>query len=102
MGPALKSACVLALALLATVVVYLPSLHGGYVFDDFPNIVNNLPLHIKHASPSELLGAALATPSSDLGRPLASLTFALNWLATGADPRPMKITNLAIHLLNGI
>ena len=102
LGPATKSILILMLAMLATVFVYLPSLSGGFVFDDFTDIVNNDLIHIKHASPSELAGAATAFSSSDVGRPLASLSFALNWLDTGADPRPMKITNLVIHLVNGL
>jgi hypothetical protein len=101
-APPVKSLCLLALAMLVTVIVYLPSLNGGFVFDDFANIVSNDLIHIKHASLSELSGAVAGFRSSDVGRPLASLSFALNWLATGADPRPMKITNLVIHLINGL
>ena len=36
-----------ALGLLAlTLLVYWPGLGGGYVFDDFPNIVDNKALHV--------------------------------------------------------
>ena len=84
-APPVKSLCLLALAMLVTVIVYLPSLNGGFVFDDFANIVSNDLIHIKHASLSELSGAVAGFRSSDVGRPLASLSFALNWLATGAD-----------------
>ena len=54
-----------------------------------------------NASIPSLVGAALSSPSSQFKRPLASLTFAANYLATGLDPYWMKLTNVIIHLLNG-
>jgi hypothetical protein len=33
---------------------------------------------------------------------LASITFALNWMAGGGDPWPFKVTNIVIHLINGV
>jgi len=92
----------LAAALLAAMIVYWPGLNGGYIFDDYPNIVDNPGVHINHATASDLAGAALSSPSSEFRRPLASLSFALNYLATGLDPWPMKLTNLLIHLCNGV
>lgn len=91
----------LLLALIITVGVYWPGLQGAYVFDDFPNIVNNEALHLEHFAPADLSRAALSSPSSEFKRPLASLSFAFNHLATGLDPFWMKLTNLVIHLLNG-
>src|SRR4249919_290049 len=92
------------LALLVLVAcVYLPGLHGGYVFDDYPNIVDNTALHVTPgASAGEWLAAAFASPSDVLVRPLAMLSFAANHALTGLDPYWMKLTNLAIHLLNTV
>jgi hypothetical protein len=73
---------------------------GGFMFDDFPNIVDNSGVQPKHADIPSLLNAALASPASDFKRPAASLSFALNFLATGLDPAAMKITNIALHLAN--
>lgn len=92
----------LVAALLATAAVYWPALSGGYIFDDFPNIVDNTALQPKDASVPSLVRAALSSPSSEFKRPLASLTFAVNYLADGLDPFGMKLTNLVIHLLNGV
>lgn len=91
-----------ALALLATAAAYWPSLSGGYIFDDFPNIVDNKALHVTEPSPGNLAAAALSSPSSSFKRPLASLSFAANYLVDGLDPFGMKLTNLVIHLLNGL
>ena len=51
---------------------------------------------------SSLMRAALSSPSSKFKRPLTSLSFAANYLATGLDPFWMKLTNVVIHLLNGL
>ena len=89
-------------ALLATMAVYWPGLSGGFLFDDYPNIVENHGVQPSDASLPSLVRAALSSPSSEFKRPLASLSFAANYLATGLDPYWMKLTNLVIHLLNGL
>jgi hypothetical protein len=96
------SAIWMALALITTAIVYAQGLPGAFTFDDFPNIVDNTDLHVTRASIPDLLSAALSSPSSEFKRPLASLSFALNILASGINPAPMKITNIVIHLLNGL
>ncbi|MBB5360681.1 hypothetical protein HDE76_003927 [Rhodanobacter sp. ANJX3] len=85
-----------------TAAVYWPGLHGGFLFDDYPNIVDNQGVQPKHTDVATLVNAALSSPSSEFKRPLASLSFALNYLASGLDPYGMKLTNLLIHLLNGL
>ena len=92
----------LALVLFITVLVYWPGLYGGWLFDDYPNIVDNHSVQPSTASPASLIKAALSSPASDFKRPLASLSFAANYLATGLDPFWMKLTNLVFHLLNGV
>lgn len=92
----------LTAALLITAALYWSGLHGGFLFDDFPNIVDNSGVQPQTADVASLIRAALSSPASDFKRPLASLSFAVNYLATGLDPYWMKLTNLIIHLLNGL
>ena len=92
----------LALALIATAIVYWPGLYGSWLFDDYPNIVDNHGVQPTQGDLPSLIGAALSSPASDFKRPLASLSFAANYLAAGLDPFWMKVTNLVIHLLNGL
>ena len=92
---------VLVVALALTLAVYWPGLSGGWLFDDYPNIVDNPGVQPVNASLPALVRAALSSPSSELKRPLASLSFAANYLATGLDPYWMKLTNLILHLVNG-
>ena len=92
-----------ALAALGLVValVYWPGLHGGYVFDDYSNIVDNMALRVSaRSSWQEWLAAIFSSPASELQRPLAMLSFAINHALTGLDPYWMKLTNLGVHLLN--
>ena len=93
---------VLATAFAITAIVYWPGLQGGFLFDDYPNIVDNQGVQPHDASLPSLVRAALASPASDFKRPLASLSFATNYLVTGLDPYWMKLTNLFLHLLNGL
>lgn len=91
----------LILVMLVAAALYWPGLHGSYLFDDYPNIVENKDLQIHMLSVPDLARAALASPASEFKRPLASLSFAMNYFLTGLDPFWMKLTNLLIHLLNG-
>ena len=81
---------------------YFRGLFGGYTFDDFPNIVDNTQLHVSTLSWSSWWGAIFSSPSSELQRPLAMFTFAVNHYLSGLAPFPIKLTNLAVHLLNTI
>ncbi len=102
--PRTTTILLLAAALIVTAIVYWPGLTGGWVFDDFPNIVDNPAIRITHATSTlgAWVNAALSSPSSFLHRPLASLTFAANWYFGEGNPWPFKLTNVLIHLLNGV
>jgi hypothetical protein len=93
---------ILVLFILLTTAIYWPGLSGGFLFDDFPNIVDNVAVQPQHISVPQLTAAALSSPSSEFKRPLASLSFAANYLTSGLDPFAMKLTNLLIHLANGL
>lgn len=98
----LRSMPLLWATLLAVLVVsaYWPGLGGGFVFDDFPNIVDNTRLHVASLGWQEWLAAAFSSEAGQLQRPLAMITFALNHYFTGLDPMPMKLFNVAIHAVN--
>ena len=89
--------------LLLTVLVfatYLPGVGGGYVFDDYPNIVDNTQLRVTDLRLHSWLAAAFSSEAGALQRPLSMATFAANQYFTGLDPTAMKWTNIAIHALN--
>ncbi|NOX76403.1 MAG: tetratricopeptide repeat protein [Gammaproteobacteria bacterium] len=94
----LPLACLLLLATL----VYTPGLSGDFVFDDEANILLNEQLLITELTPSALKQAAYSMSSGPLMRPISYLTLALNHSFTGLAPLYFKLTNLLIHLLNGL
>lgn len=82
--------------------IYSMGLHGGWLFDDYPNIVDNQGVQPAEVSISALVRSALSSPASEFKRPLASLSFAANYLASGLEPYSWKLINLLIHLANGL
>lgn len=92
------------LGVIATVVtlVYLPGLSGGFLFDDFPNIVTNPRIHADAISLESLAAAARAYEPGLYGRPLATIGFALDHYIGGGDPFVFKLHSLLVHLLNSI
>ncbi len=92
----------LLMVLCATYAVYRPGLSGPFLFDDNLTIKSNQHLDIKSLSPSALKEAALSGSSGVVGRPLSMLSFALNRYADGLQPRGFKVTNVVIHMANGV
>lgn len=85
------------------VLSYWPGLYGGFVFDDNVNILQNENLKIREGGWQELWAAAISGHAGPLGRPVALLTFALNYYWAGTfNPFQFKLVNLGIHLANAI
>ena len=98
----LKFYSVLALILLLTVFIYWAGLKGDYVFDDSANILENSKVAITNLDYNSLKAAYGSGDAGPLGRPISMLSFALNHYFTGFDPFYFKLTNLLIHLINGV
>jgi protein O-mannosyl-transferase len=92
----------LVIALLSTALVYQRGLSGTFMFDDYPNIVNNAHLAIHDLNEGTLHQAIFSSNSGPLRRPISMLSFALNYYFTDANPFYFKLTNLVIHIVNGI
>lgn len=91
----------LALAL-ATYLVYAPGLTGYFQFDDYINVVGNARLMVTELDFESLRSAAYSGGAGMLGRPLSMLTFALDYYAHGMNPYYFKLTNIVIHIANGL
>ena len=93
----------MGLALVVLVVAaYVPGLHGGFVFDDYPNLIDNARIRVEHLTANGLASAAFSSEAGTLQRPIAMLTFALNYYFTGFDGAAMKWTNISIHAINAM
>ncbi len=94
--PKLFLLVILALGLL----VYWPGLSGGYVFDDFGNLVDNAAF-AQSALQSHFWHAIWSAHAGPLDRPLSMLSFAAQMVFTGMNPWPLKLANVLLHLFNG-
>jgi Tfp pilus assembly protein PilF len=76
----------------AAAIVYANSLSAPFIFDDEVAIFNNPTIR----SVSTVWSQPRNTPLA--GRPVAALTFALNFAVNEIDPAPYRATNVAIHI----
>ncbi|MGH9885933.1 MAG: hypothetical protein ACREBE_10415, partial [bacterium] len=85
-----------AVLLAVAILIYARALPGPFVFDDLTGIVDNDSVHQMWP-----LGAVLAQPPdlTTSGRPIAALSFALNYALAGPDARVFRATNIALHVL---
>ena len=93
-----KTATAILLIAAAASAAYFNSLRVPFIFDDGPSTAGN-------ASIRNLvqLGRVLAPPAGTTvsGRPVANLSFAVNYALGGTDVRGYHATNLLIHVLAG-
>ena len=82
--------------------IYWPGLHGDFFFDDLPNILVAEDLRLESLSIEALQSAITNGFSGLFGRPVAQLSFALNYYYGGLDPFAFKLTNLFIHAASGL
>lgn len=85
-----------------TAFLYWSGLFGDYVFDDPANILDNRQIAISSLDFNSLKTAWYSGDAGPLGRPISMLSFALNHYFTGFEPFYFKLTNLFIHLFNGV
>jgi tetratricopeptide (TPR) repeat protein len=71
-----------------------------FVFDDQDNIQNNQYIRITELNLAGLYDAAFKSLHS--ARPLANVSFALNYYSGGYDVTGYHLTNIIIHVINGI
>ena len=89
--------------MLSAIVPFLPGIGGGFILDDWENIVKNASIHIQNLGIDSILYAAYSFEPGNGSRPLSMLSFALNyWFSEELNPTAFKITNLLIHCLSTI
>ena len=80
--------------------IYLNSFSVPFVFDDHPNIRDNPSVRLKAFDASGLRTAAFESRSAR--RPIANISFALNYFAGGYDVKGYHLVNILIHVANGV
>lgn len=77
--------------------IYSNILNAPFTFDDAAHIVDNTHIRIKQITPQGLSEAAFKSPSPQ--RPVANISFALNYLFSENNPAAYHITNIIIHII---
>jgi protein O-mannosyl-transferase len=81
------------------VAAYANSFHGGWQFDDFPNVIENLYLRLP-ALDLHSLGRAMLQDGKQ-NRPFSNLTLALNYYVGGEEVWGYHLINCLLHCLTG-
>jgi len=100
-----KTTSIIALLIVFTsFLVYYPGLNGPFIFDDFDNIVNNKNIHLQNLSLGSIQNAATSLTSGIFGRPIAAISFSLNYYLVDGKNNPFgfKLFNLIVHSINGL
>ena len=84
---------------LMVIFCYMSALRGPFVFDDEHNITANRFIRISRLSPDQLYAAAFKSPLPN--RPVANLSFALNYYFNGTNVVGYRFINILIHIVNG-
>lgn len=93
------------IVLLITVIsaAYATSLKSSWHFDDNGNIVENPRIHIRNLSWGELSKAVYSPLGENkITRPVALLSFALNYYYNGLDPVGYHVVNIVIHIITAL
>jgi len=84
------------------IIIYGGSLNGAWIFDDEPNIILNKYVHLKTLDWEYLQKTFYGIDQKKISRPVAYLTFGLNYYFGQLDTFGYHIVNLVIHFTAGI
>ncbi|MBW2049159.1 MAG: tetratricopeptide repeat protein [Deltaproteobacteria bacterium] len=95
-------ACVVLLTLI--LIVYSNTFHASWHFDDVNNILKNRPLHLSGLGLTEIKKTFTAhwSGTGKLYRPVACLSFAVNYYLGGTEVAGYHWVNILIHILSSI
>lgn len=93
------TAMCVAVAVLLTAALYWSGLTGPFLFDDF---TNTTVIRLDALNWHSLLDTAFSNDSGLFGRPVATLSLALNGYFGGLNEFNYKLTNLLLHLATGL
>lgn len=101
-GTKKRHAAALLAILLLLLAAYGNTFQASWHMDDYPNILNNPAVQITNLDIRSLSRAVGIdqTHGNNLSRPVANLSFALNWFLHGANVAGFHLVNLMIHLGN--
>ena len=90
----------LSIVLLLVFATYANTLRAPYLFDDEINIAQNPHIRLQDLSFKNLLKAGFESPASN--RPVANISFGLNYYVGGSDVFGYHLVNIIIHMTTGL
>ncbi len=90
----------LMLLAVAVIFIYGQTLSGPFIFDDRNNIRENPHIRISQINLKNLASAAFDSPSHR--RPVANISFALNYYIHGYNVVGFHAVNIIIHVITGV
>ena len=95
------NAMLIILVLVLTTFAYQIGLNGSYIFDDSANL-KNINVFASFEGIEAYIRYILSSEAGFLKRPITTLSFLLNSTIWPVDAYYFKLTNLIIHLINGL
>jgi protein O-mannosyl-transferase len=83
--------------ILLTVAVYLPVMHGGFIFDDVNYVTNNLLIQ----NAGQLHRVWVTAEAGDY-RPLVYTLLSVEWRLWGMNPAGYHVVNVVLHAINAV
>jgi protein O-mannosyl-transferase len=97
-----KHICIFTALMIILLIAYSNSFHGDWVFDDFPNIIQNPYIKIKAFSWEEVKYCFYGLDQEKLSRPLSYFSFAVNYYFDGTNVFGYHLVNFTIHYLSTV
>ncbi|MEE4358812.1 MAG: hypothetical protein V2I97_20245, partial [Desulfococcaceae bacterium] len=88
------------LLFLSVFLIYSNTFNATWHFDDYPNIVHNPYLHIQELNAESLIQSLFAHPNGQgkkMYRPVACVSFAINWYLGQENVYGYHLVNILIH-----
>lgn len=102
MPPKIYSSLLLLLAPVLAIVLYSGGWSGGFFFDDYPNLGSLKLLDVIGFNVDGVLAYINAGFSGPTKRPVAMLSFILEYPYWPLSPAPFKFNNTLFHAINGL
>ena len=90
----------LALLVIVVILIYADTLTTPFIFDDINNIRDNPHIRVPFLSLKNLAWAGFQSPETN--RPIANISFALNYYFHGYNLVGFHLVNILIHIASGI
>jgi len=92
----------LLLLFLILFVIYFNSFRGAWIFDDYPNIVENQYLHLQSLDWSNIKKTFYGIHGDKISRPLSYLSFGLNYYFHELNVFGYHLVNFSIHCMTAL